>query len=132
MYIEEISVKMGKGLKTYKLEDAIEASRKYFKGDELAATVWVNKYALKDSHGNLYELTPDDMHRRLAREIARIEKRYPNPMTEDQIFELLKDFTYIIPRVVRCLALEIRFRSPRCRIVLSLVMMARRTPMVGF
>lgn len=98
MYIEEISVKMGKGLKTYKLEDAIEASRKYFKGDELAATVWVNKYALKDSHGNLYELTPDDMHRRLAREIARIEKRYPNPMTEDQIFELLKDFTYIIPQ----------------------------------
>ncbi|MFA5219142.1 MAG: adenosylcobalamin-dependent ribonucleoside-diphosphate reductase [Bacteroidales bacterium] len=89
---------MGKGLKTYKLEDAIEASRKYFKGDELAATVWVNKYALKDSHGNLYELTPDDMHRRLAREIARIEKRYPNPMTEDQIFELLKDFTYIIPQ----------------------------------
>ncbi|MFO7616684.1 MAG: adenosylcobalamin-dependent ribonucleoside-diphosphate reductase [Bacteroidales bacterium] len=89
---------MGKGLKTYKLEDAIEASRKYFKGDELAATVWVNKYALKDSHGNLYELTPDDMHRRLAREIARIEKRYPNPLTEDQVYEVLKDFSYIIPQ----------------------------------
>jgi len=80
------------------LEEAVEASRKYFGGDELAATVWVNKYALKDSHGNIYEQTPDDMHRRMAREIARIEKRYPNPMTEEQVYQLLKDFTYILPQ----------------------------------
>ncbi len=86
------------GRKTHKLEEAVAASRKYFGGDELAATVWVNKYALKDSHGNIYELTPDDMHRRMAREIARIEKRYPNPMTEEQVYQLLKDFTYIIPQ----------------------------------
>ncbi|MFH0761382.1 MAG: adenosylcobalamin-dependent ribonucleoside-diphosphate reductase [Bacteroidota bacterium] len=98
MYIEEMSVKTGTGRKTYKLEEAVEASRKYFGGDELAATVWVNKYALKDSHGNIYEQTPDDMHRRMAREIARIEKRYPNPMTEEQVYQLLKDFTYILPQ----------------------------------
>lgn len=98
MYIEEMSVKTGTGRKTYKLEEAVEASRKYFGGDELAATVWVNKYALKDSHGNIYEQTPDDMHRRMAREIARIEKRYPNPMTEEQVYQLLKDFTFIIPQ----------------------------------
>jgi ribonucleoside-diphosphate reductase alpha chain len=98
MYIEKSPVKTEMGQKIYTLEEALEASRRYFRGDELAATVWVNKYALKDSHGNIYELTPDDMHRRLAREIARIEKRYPNPLTEDQIFEVLRDFTYIIPQ----------------------------------
>jgi ribonucleoside-diphosphate reductase alpha chain len=98
MYIEEMSVKTGTGRKTYKFEEAVEASRKYFGGDELAATVWVNKYALKDSQGNIYEVSPDDMHRRMAREIARIEKRYPNPMTEEEVYELLKGFTYIIPQ----------------------------------
>ncbi len=84
--------------KTYTHEEAVKASLEYFKGDELAATVWVSKYALKDSQGNLYELTPDDMHRRLASELHRIEKRYPNPMGEDEIFELLRDFKYIIPQ----------------------------------
>ena len=98
MYIEDMSVKTGTGRKTYTYEEAIEASRKYFGGDELAATVWVSKYALKDSHGNIYEETPDDMHRRMAREIARIEKRYPNPMTEEQVFVLLSHFSYIIPQ----------------------------------
>jgi ribonucleoside-diphosphate reductase alpha chain len=98
MYIEEMSVKTEKGRKTYSLEEAVEASRRYFGGDDLAATVWVNKYALKDSAGNIYELTPDDMHRRMAREIARIEKRYPSPLTEEEIYQLLKDFTYIIPQ----------------------------------
>lgn len=98
MYIEEMSVRTEIGRKTNSLEEAVEASRKYFKGDELAATVWVNKYALKDSAGNIYELSPDDMHRRMAHEIARIEKRYPNPMTEDELYQLLKDFTYIIPQ----------------------------------
>ena len=62
---------------TYTQDEAIEASLKYFGGDDLAARVWVNKYALKDSHGNLYEKTPDDMHRRIASEIARVEKNYP-------------------------------------------------------
>lgn len=70
----------------------------YFSGDELAAQVWLNKYALKDSEGNIYEKTPDDMHRRLASEIARVEHRYPNPMSEDEIFDLLKDFKYIVPQ----------------------------------
>ena len=84
--------------KTYSLDEAFKASQKYFKGDDLAARVWVNKYALKDSFGNLYEQTPDDMHRRLASEIARIEKKYENPMTEDEIFALLKDFKYIVPQ----------------------------------
>jgi len=84
--------------KTFTLDEAFEASLKYFKGDELAARVWVNKYALKDSYGTLFELTPDDMHRRIAKEIARIEKVYPNPLSEDEIFDLVKDFKYIIPQ----------------------------------
>ncbi|MFA8435758.1 MAG: adenosylcobalamin-dependent ribonucleoside-diphosphate reductase [Marinifilaceae bacterium] len=83
---------------TYSQEEAFEASFEYFKGDELAARVWLNKYALKDSFGNLYEKTPNDMHRRIAREIARIEKQYPNPLSEDEIFSVLKDFKYIVPQ----------------------------------
>lgn len=83
---------------TYSQEEAFEASVAYFKGDDLAARVWVNKYALKDSNGNLYEKTPDDMHRRIAREIARIEQRYANPMTEDEVFEVIKNFKYIVPQ----------------------------------
>ena len=83
---------------TYTQEQAYEASLKYFKGDDLAARVWVNKYALKDSEGNIYELTPDDMHRRIAKEIARVEKKYPNPMSEDEVFDLIKNFKYIVPQ----------------------------------
>ena len=83
---------------TYTYEDAYEASLKYFDGDELAAQVWVTKYALKDSDGNIYERTPDDMHRRLARELARIEANYPAGMAEDEIFELLRDFRYVVPQ----------------------------------
>jgi ribonucleoside-diphosphate reductase alpha chain len=82
----------------YTYEEAYRHSLEYFKGDELAARVWVAKYSLKDSHGNLFELTPDDMHRRLAGEIARIEKKYPNPLTEEDIFQLMKDFKYIVPQ----------------------------------
>lgn len=82
----------------YSYDEAYEASVKYFKGDELAARVWASKYALKDSFGNLFEKTPDDMHRRLAREFARIEAKYPNPMGEDEIFGLMKDFRYIVPQ----------------------------------
>ena len=84
--------------KTYNYQQAYEASLKYFDGDELAARVWATKYALKDSFGHLYELTPDDMHRRIAREIARIENKYPNPLTEDRLFELMSHFRYIVPQ----------------------------------
>ncbi|MDA3819368.1 MAG: adenosylcobalamin-dependent ribonucleoside-diphosphate reductase [Candidatus Delongbacteria bacterium] len=85
-------------VKTYNDEDAYSASLEYFKGDELAARVWINKYALKDSEGRLYELTPEDMHRRLAKELHRIEKKYNNPMDEEYIYQLLKDFRYVIPQ----------------------------------
>lgn len=84
--------------KIYTQQDAFKASLDYFKGDELAAQVWVNKYALKDSSGNIYEGTPNDMHRRIASEIARIETKYPNPLSEDFIFNLIKDFKYIVPQ----------------------------------
>ena len=79
-------------------EEAVNASREYFRGDDLAARVWANKYALKDSYGNMYEKTPDDMHRRLASEICRIEKKYRNPLPEEVIYNTLKDFKYIIPQ----------------------------------
>ena len=76
--------------KIYTQKEAEQASVGYFGGDELAARVWSTKYALKDSFGNLYELTPDDMHHRLANEIARIENKYANPMSEAELFELLR------------------------------------------
>ena len=78
--------------------EAVEASKKYFDGDDLAATVWVSKYALKDSYGHIYEKTPRDMHERIAAEIERIEKKYPNPMNRQEVFELLDHFRYIIPQ----------------------------------
>ena len=84
-------------LKTYTFDEAYKASLNYFAGDELAARVWVNKYAMKDSYGNIYECSPEDMHHRLANEIARIEKKYPNPMSAEEIFQLLDHFRYIIP-----------------------------------
>lgn len=87
-----------KEYKTFSAEEVKEATVKYFGGDQLAADVWMNKYALKDSDGNIFELTPDDMHHRIASEIARIENRYPNPMSEEEIFEVLKDFKYIVPQ----------------------------------
>ena len=84
--------------KTYSYDEAYNASLDYFGGDELAARVWVSKYALKDSFGNIYEKTPDDMHMRLASEISRIESKYPAPMSKDEVFGLLKDFKYIVPQ----------------------------------
>ncbi|MGB4575930.1 MAG: adenosylcobalamin-dependent ribonucleoside-diphosphate reductase [Paludibacter sp.] len=84
--------------KAYTPEEIKEASFKFFNGDDLATKVWSTKYALKDSFGKVYELTPDDMHWRLAREIARIEKKYPNPLTEDELFELFRNFRYIVPQ----------------------------------
>ena len=83
---------------TYTYDDAYAATLDYFKGDELAARVWATKYALKDSFGNLYERTPDDMHHRIASEIARIEALYPNPMSEQEVFDLLQGFRYIVPQ----------------------------------
>jgi ribonucleoside-diphosphate reductase alpha chain len=84
--------------KTYSFEEAMSSSIEYFNGDELAATVWINKYALKDSYGNIYEKTPDDLHRRLSRELERIEKKYPNPLSEEEIYQTLKEFKYIVPQ----------------------------------
>ena len=84
--------------KTYSFDEAFQATLAYFNGDELAAKVWVNKYAMKDSFGNIYEQTPTDMHWRIAREIARIEQRYENPMSAEEIFGLLDHFRYIIPQ----------------------------------
>ncbi|WP_297906258.1 adenosylcobalamin-dependent ribonucleoside-diphosphate reductase [uncultured Parabacteroides sp.] len=84
--------------KTYTFDEAFKASLDYFTGDELAAKVWVNKYALKDAFGNIYEKSPSDMHRRLASEIARVEKKYPNPLSEQELFDLFDHFRYIIPQ----------------------------------
>ncbi len=98
MHIEPMTLKNAKNKKGYTIDDAFQKSLIYFKGDELAARVWVNKYALKDSHGNIFELSPDDMHRRLAKEIHRIEKKYPNPLSEEKLYNLLKGFKYIVPQ----------------------------------
>ncbi len=87
-----------KNYKAYTDKEIMERATAYFDGDTLAANVWMNKYALKDSDGNVYELTPDDMHHRLASEVARIEKKYPNPVTEEELFEAFRNFRYIIPQ----------------------------------
>jgi len=88
----------GRQKKTYSHDEAVESSISYFNGDELAARVWANKYALKDSFGNLFEKNPDDMHRRIAREIRRVEMKYKNPLPEELIYNVLKDFRYIVPQ----------------------------------
>ena len=82
---------------TYSFDEAFQASLAYFGGDELAARVWVNKYAMKDSFGNIYEKSPEQMHWRIANEIARIENKYKNPLTAQEVFDLLDHFRYIIP-----------------------------------
>jgi ribonucleoside-diphosphate reductase alpha chain len=84
-------------LKVYTNEQVLAAATTYFKGDDLAANVWMNKYALKNSAGDIFELSPEDMHERIASEISRIEKKYPNPVSRETIYGLLKDFKYIIP-----------------------------------
>ena len=83
--------------KTYTYDEAYKATLEYFEGDELAARVWVNKYAMKDSFGHLYECSPRDMHRRIAREIARIENKYSHPVSEDEVFQLLDHFRFLVP-----------------------------------
>ena len=84
--------------KTYSYEEAFEKSLNYFKGDELAARVWVNKYAMKDSYGNIYESSPEDMHWRIANELARVENKYPNALSAQELFSLLDHFKYIVPQ----------------------------------
>lgn len=85
-------------MQKYTNEYAYKAALDYFGGDDLAARVWVNKYALRDSDGVLYEKSPDEMHWRLAKELARIESKYPNPMSVDDIYKLLKEFKYVVPQ----------------------------------
>ncbi|MFA8299187.1 MAG: adenosylcobalamin-dependent ribonucleoside-diphosphate reductase [Hyphomicrobiales bacterium] len=97
------NMKNGSTLKKEKLTkynetDVLKAATDYFKGDSLAASIWMNKYALKNSDGEIFELCPDQMHQRLARELARIEQKYPNPMSKEEIFELIRDFKYIVPQ----------------------------------
>lgn len=100
--IEDLEMKEKKTIETnqkiYEFSEVVEQSTLYFGGDSLAANVWANKYALKNAEGHLLELTPDDMHRRIAREIARIEKKYPNPMGEEELFELMRHFRYLVPQ----------------------------------
>lgn len=84
--------------KTYSYDEAYDASLEYFKGDELAARVWVNKYAVKDSFGNIYEKSPEDMHWRIANEVARVEAKYPNALSSQELFDLLDHFKYIVPQ----------------------------------
>lgn len=83
---------------TFSYDEAYNAALQYFNGDELAARVWVNKYAVKDSFGNIYEKSPEDMHWRIANEVARIEAKYPNPLSAKELFDLLDHFKYIIPQ----------------------------------
>ena len=86
-----------KSLKVYDKKDVFNSTLEYFNGDELATQVWMNKYCLKDEN-NYYELNPNDMHRRIAKELARIEAKYPNPLSEERIFETLKNFKRIVPQ----------------------------------
>ena len=97
--LNEVNQKMEKRWeRIFTFDEAYKKSLEYFNGDELAAKVWVNKYAIKDSFGNIYEQSPDDMHWRIARELARIERKYSNPMSEQEMYDLLKDFRYIVPQ----------------------------------
>ena len=86
-----------KKYKSYTKQEVQKATLEYFKGDELATDVWIKKYCLKDNK-NYYELTPDDMHHRIAGELARIESKYPNPFSEDEIYQTLKNFKKIVPQ----------------------------------
>jgi ribonucleoside-diphosphate reductase alpha chain len=98
MELKDLELVTTKERRIYSSEEAFNASLKYFNGDDLAARVWVNKYALKDSHGNIFERTPDDMHKRLAKEIARVESKYESPVSEKEIYDVLKEFKYIVPQ----------------------------------
>lgn len=88
----------GNPIPKYKRDEVIKESIKYFNGDTMAAEVWANKYCLKDSYDNYYELTPDDMHKRLAKELSRIESKYPNSTSEDEIYDSMKNFKRLVPQ----------------------------------
>src|SRR5690554_3670041 len=105
-------------LKIYSQEEVLKSAIEYFKGDTLAGEVWMKKYALKDAMGNLYEKSPDEMHRRLASEFARIEAKYPNPISEEEIYNVIKDFKYIVLRGVQWQELETTFNTFQFLIVL--------------
>ncbi len=94
----DVKTQQQDALREYTYAEALEGAKKYFKGDELAATVWLSKYALKDSFGRIYEKSPEQMHHRIASELARIENNYPNPMGALEIYDLLEDFKYVIPQ----------------------------------
>ena len=96
--ILQVNLKIKVERQTYTYDEAFEASLQYFKGDELAARVWVNKYAVKDSFGNIFEKSPEDMHWRIANEVARIEAKYKNGLNAQQLYELLDHFKYIVPQ----------------------------------
>ncbi len=98
MELAEMVINQDSSLRTYTYEEAFKKALDYFGKDELAARVWVNKYALKDSYGRIYEQSPEEMHRRIAGELARIERKYPNPLREELFLELLGDFKYIVPQ----------------------------------
>jgi len=98
MISKEIPVEEKRQERIYTFDEAYKKSLEYFNDDELAAKVWVNKYAIKDSYGKIYEQSPDDMHWRIARELARVERKYPNPMSEQELYDLLKDFKHIVPQ----------------------------------
>jgi ribonucleoside-diphosphate reductase alpha chain len=98
MTVNTIDLKSDEMKKVYTHDEAFKSSLEYFQGDELAARVWLNKYALKDAEGNIYEQNPDDMHWRLAREIARMENKYPNPMSVEKLYGLFRKFQYIVPQ----------------------------------
>ncbi len=89
----------------YSLEDVKKSTLEYFNGDSLATDVWIKKYALKDSYGNIYELNPDHMHQRLAKEFARVEQKYPNPLSYKEIYDLFKNFKYLVPQGSPCSAI---------------------------
>lgn len=94
----KIEKELKKPTQQYTHKEVLSASTEYFGGDELAANVWMNKYALKDSDGHIYELTPDDMHKRIASEVVRIENKYPNPLTEEEVLDVISKFKYIVPQ----------------------------------
>lgn len=98
LQIEKTKKQVEENLNIFSRDQVLKACLEYFSGDELAAQVWINKYALKDSAGNIYEMTPDDMHKRIAKEFARIEEKYPNSIGENEIFDLIKRFKYIVPQ----------------------------------
>ena len=109
--------------KTYSYDEAYNASLEYFKGDELAARVWVNKYAVKDSFGNIYEKSPEDMHWRIANEVARVEAKYPNALSSQELFDLLDHFKYIVPQgsPMTCFIIKLLCNRTRrkCRLIRS-------------